>query len=82
MLKKINRLGKFTFVPGIILGGLGGFLYWKFVGCSSGACAITSSPINSTLYFAGLGGLVFNSLFPGNKKVASAIHTDHQDNQK
>ena len=25
-----------------VLGALGGFLYWKFVGCSSGTCPITS----------------------------------------
>ena len=48
-------------VIGIILGAAGG-LYWKFVGCSSGACAITSKPLNSTLYGMLMGGLLF-SLF-------------------
>ncbi|NWG29702.1 MAG: hypothetical protein HXY48_14390 [Ignavibacteriaceae bacterium] len=36
------------FLP-VILGGLGGFLYYNFIGCN-GSCAITGSPINSTLY--------------------------------
>ena len=43
---------------GITLGALVGFLYWKFVGCSSGTCMITSKPINSTLYGALMGFLV------------------------
>ena len=36
------------FLP-ITIGALGGFLYYKFVGCN-GSCAITGSPVNSTLY--------------------------------
>ncbi|MEY4049466.1 MAG: hypothetical protein RL262_300 [Bacteroidota bacterium] len=43
---------------GITLGAVAGFLYWKFVGCSSGTCMITSKPINSTLYGAVMGFLV------------------------
>jgi hypothetical protein len=41
---------------GIALGGLAGFLYYHFVGCSSGTCAITSNPYLSILY-GGLLGL-------------------------
>jgi hypothetical protein len=37
-----------VFLP-IVLGALGGFLYYNFIGCN-GSCAITGSPINSTLY--------------------------------
>jgi hypothetical protein len=42
------------FLP-VALGTLAGFLYYNFIGCN-GSCAITSSPINSTLYgtFVGL----------------------------
>lgn len=43
---------------GITLGAVAGFLYWKFVGCSSGTCMITSKPFNSTLYGAVMGFLV------------------------
>jgi hypothetical protein len=43
---------------GIIIGAIAGWLYWNFVGCSSGTCAITSKPINSTLYGALMGYLV------------------------
>lgn len=43
---------------GISLGAIAGYLYWKFIGCSSGTCMITSKPINSTLYGAVMGYLV------------------------
>jgi hypothetical protein len=43
---------------GIILGAIAGFLYWNYVGCASGTCAITSKPLNSTLYGALMGYLV------------------------
>lgn len=43
---------------GITLGAIVGFLYWNYVGCESGTCAITSKPINSTLYGALMGYLV------------------------
>jgi len=48
-------------IAGIAIGAIAGFLYWKYVGCSSGSCAITSKPLNSTLYGALMGGLLFNS---------------------
>ena len=44
---------------GAAAGALAGYLYWKYVGCLTGTCAITSSPINSTLYFALVGGILF-----------------------
>ena len=43
---------------GITLGAVAGFLYWRFVGCSSGTCMITSKPFNSSLYGAVMGFLV------------------------
>ena len=47
-------------IIGIIAGTIGGYLYYHFVGCASGTCAITSRPVNSTLYGALMGGLLFN----------------------
>ena len=43
---------------GIVIGAIAGWLYWHFVGCSSGTCAITSKPMNSSLYGALMGYLV------------------------
>ena len=41
-----------------LLGAIGGFLYWRFVGCESGTCAIKSVWYWSTLWGAVLGYLV------------------------
>jgi hypothetical protein len=46
---------------GVLAGGVLGFLYWKYVGCSSGSCAITSSKFNSSLYGMLMGGLLFST---------------------
>lgn len=51
---------------GIALGAVAGWLYWHFIGCSSGTCAITSKPLNSSLYGALMGYLVAGMF----KKVA------------
>ena len=45
---------------GTALGSIAGYLYYHFVGCASGTCAITSNPVISTLYGAFMGGLLFN----------------------
>jgi hypothetical protein len=37
------------------LGALGGYAYYYFVGCASGACPISSNPYISTIYGAGIG---------------------------
>lgn len=49
------------YVIGAVLGGLAGFLYWKYVGCLTSTCAISSKPLNSTLYFALLGAVLLGS---------------------
>lgn len=43
---------------GAILGAIAGYIYWQQIGCSSGTCAITSKPLNSTLYGALMGALL------------------------
>jgi len=59
-------------IAGATLGALGGYLYWYFIGCNSGTCPITSSPVNSTLYGVLLGGLL-GSMF---KKGSSEKNRD------
>lgn len=39
-------------------GALAGLAYYVFVGCESGSCAITASPVSSMLYMALLGYLL------------------------
>lgn len=45
---------------GVIIGGTLGFLYFYFVGCTSGTCAITSNPISSILFGGILGLFIVN----------------------
>lgn len=45
----------------IVVGGIGGYLYYHFIGCSSGSCAITGNPFMSTLAGAFLGFFALNS---------------------
>jgi ABC-type branched-subunit amino acid transport system permease subunit len=47
------------YIIGAVAGGVAGYLYWQQIGCSSGTCAITSKPLNSTLYGAVMGALLF-----------------------
>ncbi len=55
-IKKHNR----TLLGGLIGAALG-YAYYYFIGCSNGTCAITSNPINSTLYGTLMGGFLGNS---------------------
>lgn len=52
---------------GVAIGALGGYLYWLYIGCESGSCPITSSPLISSLWGAVMGGLLF-SIFKMEKK--------------
>jgi hypothetical protein len=61
----------FMVLIGILAGAIGGFFYWKLVGCHSGHCPITGSPLNSTLYGAFLGGLLFSLGKPSKKETTN-----------
>jgi hypothetical protein len=65
----MNRFLKkyITYIIGIIVGAIAGFLYYYFIGCSSGTCPITSNPYISIVYGAVLGYL-FSDLFKKKEK--------------
>ena len=48
-------------ILGILIGGILGYAYYHIIGCSSGTCAITSKPINSSVYGMVMGYLIFSS---------------------
>lgn len=62
-------------IIGVALGATAGYFYWKYIGCNTGSCAITSKPLNSTVYGALMGGLLF-SLFQKEKKAYNVAEHD------
>ncbi len=58
-------------IAGLFVGAIAGFCYWYFVGCASGQCAITSKPLNSSLYGAISGALIFG-LFKKNESKSNS----------
>ena len=51
-----------------LAGGVGGWLYYRYVGCATGTCAVTSSPWLSTGFGCVLGSLLYTVLRPGRGK--------------
>ena len=48
-------------IAGLVIGAIAGWCYWYFVGCASGNCTITSSPLNSSIYGSIMGVLIFST---------------------
>ena len=46
---------------GIVLGGILGYAYYHFIGCNTGTCAITSKPINSSVYGMVMGYIILST---------------------
>lgn len=67
---KLIRKYKLSII-GAGLGCVAGYLYYHFVGCASGTCAITSNPLNSTLYGGLMGALLLSSFKKGEKEVSN-----------
>jgi len=67
-MKQLLQHKIIVYTIGAALGAIGGFLYWKFIGCESGTCAITSKPINSTLYFSLMGAITSGLFIPAKTK--------------
>ncbi|MCG7279827.1 DUF6132 family protein [Chryseobacterium taklimakanense] len=54
-------------IAGVMIGAILGYAYYFFIGCTTGSCAITSKPVNSTVYGSVMGYLLF-SVFEKSKK--------------
>jgi hypothetical protein len=54
---KLTKKKMLKIILGVVVGGIFGFLYYRFIGCRSGACMITGNPYISTIYWAVFGGL-------------------------
>lgn len=67
----INYIKKNVFLLiGFLIGSVAGYLYWKFIGCTTGTCPITNSPINNTIYGAIMGTLIGYTLHKDKKQNA------------
>lgn len=60
MNKAIDILKRnWLYLAGAVIGGIGGYLYWYYIGCNTGTCPITASPTMSMIWAAIAGGLIF-----------------------
>ena len=75
-MERNGKKGRFRrYLPvliGSIAGAIGGYLYYRLVGCVSGACFITSNPVISTIYGGVLGLLIGFIITPSKKKEDKA----------
>lgn len=62
-------------------GALVGYLYYRFIGCASGTCAITSKPLNSMVYF-GFMGLLLSGVFCPSCRGGSCDITKNDTNKE
>lgn len=56
----------------IAIGLIAGYAYWRFIGCSSGTCPLTSNWYSSTL-IGGVFGYLISDSFKGKKKTESTL---------
>lgn len=66
----------FNFIPlvtiiGLVVGAIGGYIYYTEIGCNSGTCAITSNPYMSILWGAAMGYLL-GDMFRKKPKVETS----------
>lgn len=66
----------------LVLGIVGGYCYYYFVGCASGSCAISSSPWISMLFGGAIGGLIGSILTPASCKCCARTNEDEDNEQK
>lgn len=64
--KKISALS----IIGLVIGAIGGYIYYSEVGCVSGSCAIASNPYMSIAWGGAFGYLTLD-MFNGKKKKKS-----------
>ncbi len=69
--KRFLKVFTLKSIIGIVVGMLGGYIYYIKVGCNSGSCPITSNPYMSILWGAIMGYLIGDMFNGKEKKEAS-----------
>ena len=54
---------------GIVAGMVGGYLYWRYVGCSTGTCLSLLLLSTVPVWGAAMGGLLLSSFIPERKEI-------------
>lgn len=69
-----EKISKYIAIPaliGTLLGFVGGYAYYYFIGCTSGTCPITSNPYISIAWGGMMGYLLGDMFVKGKKSNAS-----------
>jgi len=53
----------------ILVGAVGGYLFYRLRGCADGTCPISSNPVVSTLYGGVIGWLIGAAAAPEKRKI-------------
>ena len=48
----------FKYIIGAAIGAVAGYLFYRYIGCSTGTCPLTSNPYTSSVYGAIIGLLI------------------------
>lgn len=65
-------------IVGALVGALGGYLYYYYVGCMNGTCALTADPRTMMIYGALVGYFLFK-LFSGGGKPKKAAEVSNNN---
>ena len=57
--QEFNKIDFKKLLIGLMIGAIGGFAYYYFIGCTSGSCPITSNPYLMTVYGMFFGAVLF-----------------------
>lgn len=76
-----KRLRRIILIAGFAVGAIGGWLYWKFVGCLSGTCPIWSNAWIATGYGGVLGWLLAGLLPFGLEKKRGKAKDDNSSTE-